>query len=110
MNFKFKSALVALALLAIGSAYANQEISGKVTMMKSSTDPGYGTRVWLDSTANCQGAGPIGIIRTVGQGISTNEAKVSNMFSTVLAAYFAGKSITIDITPDCTMNWVQIRN
>lgn len=114
MNFKFKSALVALALLAVGSANADQIYNGTINRMLADSDNSSSVSVFLNNaTANCNGAGAIAILRTgspVSSGVSITDKAYSNMYSMLLAAQLANKTISVQVNGGCTLTRLEIVN
>ena len=115
MNFKFKSVLVALALLAVGSANADTYITGTINAMDISPVENNGmVRVSInDSTAICPAAGgPLAILR-MGAHMGSSPAAdktYSNMYSLLLAAKLANKSVTAKVDNGCSLLGLTLSN
>ena len=114
MNFKFKSALVALALLAVGSASADQTYSGTINRLLVNSTADNNVSVFLNNTtASCNGAGAIAILRTgiaVSGGAPITDKAYSNMYSVLLAAQLANKTISVMVNDLCSLTRVEILN
>ena len=115
MNFKFKSALVALALLAVGAANDDVTITGTINNLDITPVENNGmVRVSInDSTAICPGAGgPLAILR-MGAHMGSSPAAdktYSNMYSLLLAAKLANKSVTARVDNGCSLLSLTLSN
>ena len=113
MNFKFKSALVAFALLAVGAAHANQTIKGTINSMRVTTgDNNSSVWMYLNDSVSCNNAGPVVILRT-GPHMGTSpaaEKTFSNMYALLLAAKLANKSVTAIVDQHCSLLDVSLSN
>lgn len=112
MNFKFKSALVALALLAMGAAHAGPEyiLQGKVKelhVQAASNDNNVSVRL---ESGNCNGHGALGLVRNVygiDGGAPMTDKSHSSAYSLLLAAHLAGKEVTVIVDYQCTVKSVK---
>ena len=108
MKFKFKSALVALALLAVGSANAIT-ITGTINSLRVTTSDSNNS-VWMnlnDSTANCNNNGPVAILRSIPE---MTDKTYANMYSIILAAKLSNKSITAIVDNNCSVLQINLDN
>jgi hypothetical protein len=113
MNFKFKSALAAIVLLAMGAAHADYSITGTINSLRPTVSDGNAS-VWISMTGSgsCGGNGPLAILRMgnhMGSGGSADKT-YSNFYSVLLAAKLAGKSVTANVDDACSLKEIVLSN
>jgi hypothetical protein len=113
MTFKFKSALAAIVLLAMGAVHADYSITGTINSLRPTVSDGNAS-VWISMTGNgaCGGNGPLAILRMgnhMGSGGNADKT-YSNFYSMLLAAKLAGKTVTANVDDGCSLKEIVLSN